>query len=157
MKAKVKIKGMSKLYWKIAGFRKNFEKAEKRAVTMGGLVLKSRIQEEMTHSTPYTGTPYGKKSNPGGINLSQIAPLKAYAIRIRTGRLLMALTGKLGKIGDDWVYYVGMDDDKMPYYGEYVFKGTSIMHARDPVSAMYNDKQTQKEIIKVIERELRKF
>ena len=168
MKATVKIKGMSKLYFKIAAFRKEFEQAEKRAVTAGGKILQSRIAEEMMHTDPYSGTPYGKGSNPRGINLSAISPLKAYAIRSKSGNLLLALSGKLDRmrfrdkkgrfvtssaLDRGWEYIVGMDKSA-PTYTKYVFQGTKVMWARDPITAMHNDKATQTDILRVITKEL---
>lgn len=156
MKAKVKIKGYQQLLKNIGFYSRDFEKKEKIAVQKGGQYLEGRIRQEMSHTSSYEGSPYSRVKYPTGINTGLIKPLKDYAIRSRTGRLVSALTGVLFKGVFGFQYQVALDNSRLPRYGLYVFQGTRIMHARDPITAMYNDKGVQKKILEIIKNELRK-
>jgi len=110
----------------------------------------------MSKKSEYDGHPYSVQKYPGGIQSQLIKPLARYAIRKRTGKLVAALAGKLVKEIDGWAYLVGLDQAKLPDYGLYVFQGTRIMHARDPITKMYSDKRVQKKILQIIRDELSK-
>ena len=156
MKAKVRVKGAKNLLKNLALYRTRFTQAEKNAVEAGGKYLYGLIEKEMSHNAPYTGSPYSRIQHPRGIEKGLIAPLKEFAIRKRTGKLLSALTGTLQKGFFGFEYFVGMDESKMPYYGVFVFNGTRVMHPRDPITAMYTDPKVQKKILEIIANELKK-
>ena len=156
MKAKVRVSGANQVLRKFIMYKKRFTEAERVAVEKGGVYLESIVRREMSHTAGYSGDPYSRVKNPSGINSSLIKPLKDYAIRKRTGKLLAALSGKMERGQFGFEYTVGMDASKMPDYGLYVFQGTRIMHPRDPITGAYTDKNVQAKILSIVSNELKK-
>ncbi len=161
MRARVKVRGVNGLLRNIKIYGKEMEKAERNAVQAAGNYLLGRIKRSMSHRGPegsqgIAGSPYSKQKYPSGIPRSLVSPLSRYAIRKRTGNLLKALHGRFYTYRDGAGYVVGMNESKMPKYGVYIFKGTRIMHARDPITALSQDKRVKKKMREIMIEELSK-